>query len=65
MHAKKKPPTAPLAKAALAWDRGAFSIIAKHLGRSRQHVARVAHGDRQSAPIEKALRMAIARKRYP
>lgn len=57
----------PLARAALDWRSDAFSYIARRLKPpvSRQQVAYVAHGKRQSRRIEKALRMAIARKRYP
>jgi hypothetical protein len=42
-----------------------FSVIARKIGVSRQHVAYVAHGVRQSKRIEKALRLAVARGRYP
>lgn len=56
-----------LAKQALAIRPDMFSYIARRLKPpvSRQQVAYVAHGVRQSRRIEKALRMAIARKRYP
>lgn len=57
----------PLAKAALAWRSDAFSYIASRLKppATRQHVAGVAYDERQSARIVKALRMAVARRRYP
>lgn len=54
-----------LAKQALAVRPDMFAIIARKIGVSRQHVAYVAHGKRQSRRIEHALRMAIARRRYP
>lgn len=62
---KPRRPKPPLARDALAVDKKMFSIIATHLGVTRQHVHYVAHGVRQSRRIEKALRMAIARRRYP
>ena len=52
---------------ALAWKQDAFTIISKAVNPpvSRQQVSGVAYGERQSKRIEKALRMAIARRRYP
>jgi len=54
-----------LAKQALSVRPDMFSVIARKIGVSRQHVAYVAHGVRQSKRIEKALRLAVARGRYP
>ena len=67
MPIPRTPPTAQLAKDALDWRPDAFSYIARRLHPvcSRQHVAGVAHGTRTSQRIEKALRLAIARRRYP
>lgn len=61
-------PNSPtLAQAALNWRSDAFAYIAKRLNPpvSRQQVAYVAHGKRESKRIEKALRMAVARRRFP
>ena len=56
-----------LAKQALAIRPDMFSCIARRLDPpvSRQQVAYVAHGKRKSKRIEKALRLAVARGRYP
>lgn len=56
-----------LSAGALAWRKDAFSYIAKRLKPPvvRQQVGYVAYGERESKRIEKALRMAVARKRYP
>ena len=61
----RNPRMSSLAKQALSVRPDMFAIIARKIGVSRQHVAYVAHGKRQSRRIEHALRMAIARRRYP
>ena len=66
MIPRRNRPT-PLSLGALAWRPDAFSYIAKRLTPpvSRQQVRYVALGERQSARITKALRLAVARRRYP
>jgi hypothetical protein len=49
----------------LALHPHAYQKVATALGLKRQHVRYVALGQRPSARVEKALRMAVARRRFP